>query len=302
MPGVADTVYDVDMDARSTPLPDVTFPSGEDRPSLGLGTWRLGEGSAQRAAEVRALRLALDIGYRVFDTAEMYGDGGAETVLGLALAEAQREGVARDDVFIVSKVLPSHAGESDMLAACENGLRRLRLDHIDLYLLHWRGGVPLAETVRGFEQLRRRGWIRHWGVSNFDLDDLRELAALPGGKACAANQVYYSLSERGVEFDLLPWQQLHQMPLMAYSPIDQGALADHPSLRAVAESHRATPAQVALAWVLRQPGVMAIPKATNAVHLHHNWAARHLRLDEADLARLDPLFPPPRRKRPLAMR
>jgi len=302
VPGAADTVYHVTMDARWTPQPDVTFPSGEERPALGLGTWRLGESSTHQAAEVRALRLALDIGYRVFDTAEMYGDGGAETVLGLALAEAQREGVARDDIFVVSKVLPSHAGESAMLAACESSLRRLRLDHIDLYLLHWRGDVPLAETVRGFEQLRRRGWIRHWGVSNFDLDGLRELAGLPGGKACAANQVYYSLSERGVEFDLLPWQQLHQMPLMAYSPIDQGTLVDHPSLRSVAESHRATPAQVALAWALRQTGVMAIPKATNAVHLRHNWAARQLRLEDTDLAQLDALFPPPRRRRPLAMR
>ena len=290
------------MASRSPPGPAVTFPSGEERPSLGLGTWRLGEDNAHRAAEVQALRLALDIGYRVIDTAEMYGDGGAESVLGLALAEAQREGVPRDELFVVSKVLPQHAGESGVLAACEASLRRLRLDCIDLYLLHWRGGVPLAETVRGFEQLQRRGWIRQWGVSNFDLDDLRQLAAVPGGKACAANQVYYSLSERGVEFDLLPWQQLHQMPLMAYSPIDQGELVDHAALRAVAESHRATPAQVALAWVLRQTGVMAIPKASRAAHLRHNWAAQDLRLSDADLAELDHLFPPPRRKRPLAVR
>ena len=290
------------MDARSTPWPEVTFPSGEERPTLGLGTWRMGEDSRQHGAEVRALRLALDIGYRVIDTAEMYGDGGAESVLGQALAEALREGVARDDLFVVSKVLPEHASEEGVLAACEASLRRLQLDCVDLYLLHWRGGVPLAETVRGFEQLQRRGWIRQWGVSNFDLDDLRDLAAVPGGKGCAANQVYYSLSQRGVEFDLLPWQQLHQMPLMAYSPIDQGALVDHVSLRAVAEAHRATPAQVALAWVLRQAGVMAIPKSSRAVHLRHNWAARDLRLTAADLAQLDRQFPPPRRRRPLVMR
>jgi len=236
------------------------------------------------------------------DTAEMYGDGGAESVLGQALTEALREGVARDALFVVSKVLPHNAGVEAMLAACEASLRRLRLDCIDLYLLHWRGSVPLGETVSGFEQLQRRGWIRQWGVSNFDLDDLRELAAVPGGTGCAANQVYYSLSERGIEFELLPWQRLRQMPLMAYSPFDQGGLVDHVSLRAVAERHRATPAQVALAWVLRQPGVMAIPKAGHAVHLRQNWAARGLRLDDTDLAGLDRLFLPPRRKQPLAMR
>ena len=290
------------MDARPTPVADVTFPSGEERPALGLGTWRMGEDGAQRSAELRALRLALDIGYRVVDTAEMYGDGGAECVLGQALAEALREGLSRDALFVVSKVLPHRAGGDTLLAACAASLRRLRLDCIDLYLLHWRGDVPLAETVRGFEQLQRRGWIRQWGVSNFDLDDLRELGAVPGGSGCAANQVYYSLSERGVEYDLLPWQQLRQMPLMAYSPVDQGGLVDHPSLRAVAERHRATPAQVALAWVLRQPGVMAIPKAGHAVHLRHNWAARVLRLDAADLAEIDRLFPPPRRRQALAMR
>jgi len=289
------------MSARPLPVPDVTFPSGEERPALGLGTWRMGEDSAQRAAEVRALRLALDIGYRVVDTAEMYADGAAEAVVGVALAEALRDGVARDELFVVSKVLPQHATTEGVLAACESSLRRLQLDCVDLYLLHWRGGVPLAETVRGFEQLQRRGWIRQWGVSNFDVDDLRELATVPGGKGCAANQVYYSLSERGIEFDLLPWQQLHQMPLMAYSPVDQGGLVDHPSLRAVAESHRATPTQVALAWVLRQRGVMAIPKSSRAVHLRHNWASLGLRLSAAELAQLDRLFPPPRRKRPLAV-
>ncbi|MDO8420327.1 MAG: aldo/keto reductase [Rubrivivax sp.] len=289
------------MDARSTPVPDVTFPSGEERPALGLGTWRMGEDRAQRADEVRGLRLALDIGYRVVDTAEMYGNGGAEAVLGVALAEALRAGMARDELFVVSKVLPQHASAGDVAAACERSLRRLQLDCIDLYLLHWRGGVPLVDTVRGFEQLQRRGWIRQWGVSNFDIADLRELAAVPGGTGCAANQVYYSLSERGIEFDLLPWQQLHQMPLMAYSPVDQGGLVDHPSLRGVAECHRATPAQVALAWVLRQPGVMAIPKASRAVHLRHNWASLGLRLSDAELAELDRLFPPPRRKRPLAV-
>jgi diketogulonate reductase-like aldo/keto reductase len=290
------------MDAPRPLPPEVTLPSGEEWPALGLGTWRLGEDAAQHAREVAALRLAFEIGYRVIDTAEMYGEGGAETVLGEALRGAFAAGLARERVFVVSKVYPHNASVDGMLAACERSLRRLGLDHVDLYLLHWPGSVPLSHTVRGFETLQRRGWVRHWGVSNFDLDDLRALDAVPGGLACAANQVYYSLSERGVEFELLPWQRLRQMPLMAYCPIDQGALVDHPSLRAIAERHAATPAQVALAWVLRQPGVMAIPKAVQALHLRHNWAAAHVALDPEDCAQLDRLFPPPRRKRPLAMR
>ncbi len=282
---------------------DVIFPSGEERPALGLGTWRFGEHSARAAAEVRALRLALDIGYRVIDTAEMYGGGGAESVLGAALGPALREGaVQRDELFLISKVLPSHADAAGVLAACEGSLRRLGLERIDLYLLHWRGSVALADTVRGFEQLQRRGWIRHWGVSNFDHDDMRELAAVPGGAACAANQVHYSLSQRGIEWDLLPWQRLQQMPLMAYSPLDQGELADHPALRPLAERHAATPAQVALAWVLRQGGVMALPKAANAVHLRHNWAAASLELSAADLQEIERHFAPQQRKLPLSMR
>jgi diketogulonate reductase-like aldo/keto reductase len=289
------------MDGLATPRPEVVFPSGEQRPALGLGTWRLGEDPARRSAEVAAVRQALDAGWRVIDTAEMYGQGGAEEVTGRALAEAQRAGLLRSEVFLVTKVLPGHASEAGMAAACEASLRRLGLDCIDLYLLHWRGHVPLEATVRGFEQLQRRGWIRFWGVSNFDLADMHELHRVPGGKACAANQVYYSLSQRGVEFDLLPWQRLHQMPLMAYSPFDQGALVDHPLLHAVAQRHRATPAQVALAWGLRQPGVMLLPKAGNALHLRHNWAAQDLQLSAFDLLELDRLFPPPQRKGPLAM-
>jgi diketogulonate reductase-like aldo/keto reductase len=290
------------MDAVPQRRPEVAFPSGEQRSALGLGTWRFGEDPQRRTAEAASLRQALDMGWRVIDTAEMYGAGGAEDITGEALVAAQRAGLSRSEVFVVSKVLPQHAGERAMLAACEASLRRLRLDCIDLYLLHWRGGVPLAETVRGFEQLQRRGWIRLWGVSNFDMADMRELTGVPGGKACATNQVYYSLSQRGVEYDLLPWQRLQQMPLMAYSPFDQGELIDHPALRPVAERHRATPAQVALAWLLRQPGSMAIPKAGNPVHLRHNWAAQDLQLTPADLAELDSAFPPPRSRQPLAVR
>ena len=283
-------------------IPEVTLPSGEEWPALGLGTWRLGKDAMRKGQEVASLRHALEIGYRVIDTAEMYGEGGAEAVVGEALRGAFAAGLAREGVRIVSKVYPHNASAAGVLGACERSLRRLGVDHIDLYLLHWPGSVPLTETVQGFETLQRRGWIRHWGVSNFDLDGMRALDAVPGGMACAANQVYFSLSQRGVEFDLLPWQRLRQMPLMAYCPIDQGALVDHPSLRAVAERHAATPAQVALAWVLQQPGVMAIPKAVQALHLRHNWAAASLPLDAADRAQLDQLFPPPRRKRPLAMR
>ena len=290
------------MPARNRPQRDVSLPNGAEVPCLGLGTWRLGEQAGQHRAEVAALRLALDIGYRVVDTAEMYADGGAESVVGEALAAATQAGLAREVVFVVSKVLPQHAGAKAMQAACERSLRRLGLDQIDLYLLHWPGHVPLAETVQGFERLQRRGWIRHWGVSNFDLDDMRELLAVPGGSACSANQVHYSLSERGIEFDLLPWLRLQQMPVMAYSPIDQGALVDHPSLRAVAERHGVTPAQLALAWVMREPDVMAIPKAADAAHLRQNWQAASLALDADDLTRLDRLFPSPVRKQPLSMR
>jgi diketogulonate reductase-like aldo/keto reductase len=283
-------------------LPSVSLPSGLEVPALGLGTWRLGEDPAHRQAEIAALRLALEMGYRVFDTAEMYGDGGAESVLGAALAQADRSGALPADLFIVSKVLPEHADTAGVLAACDASRRRLGVDCVSLYLLHWRGPVPLADTVRAFEVLQRRGRIRNWGVSNFDLADMQELAALPGGASCAANQVWYSLSERGVEHALLPWQRLQQMPLMAYCPIDQGALVDHPGLQEVATRHRATPAQVALAWLMAQPGVMAIPKASDTLHLRHNLAAQRLRLESADLAMLERNFPPPRGKRPLAMR
>jgi diketogulonate reductase-like aldo/keto reductase len=281
---------------------EVHFPSGEPRPALGLGTWRLGEAPARRAAEVGALRQAFEMGWRVIDTAEMYGQGGAETVTGQAVAEALRAGVRRSDLFIVSKALPQHASPRGLQAACEASLRRLQLEQIDLYLLHWRGAVPLQDTVRGFEELQRRGLIRLWGVSIFDLDDMRELGAVPGGRACATNQVHYSLSQRGAAYELLPWQRVQQMPLMAYSPFDQGELVDHPRLRPVAERHRATPAQVALAWLLHQPGVMVIPKAGNALHLRHNWAAQQLRLTAEDLVELDRHFVPPLTRQPLATR
>ena len=280
---------------------EVTLPTGQEVPALGLGTWRLGERADFFDAAVKSLRLALEMGYRVIDTAEMYGEGGAERVLGAALAQALRAGLQREQLFIVSKFTPSHASAQAMLRACEASLRRLRLDQIDLYLLHWRGDVPLAETVRGFEILQRRGLIRHWGVSNFDTADMHELGGVTGGLACAVDQVWFSLSQRGPGFDLLPWLRLHQMPLMAYCPLDQGALARHPALHELATNYGATPAQVALAWVMAQAGVLAVAKAIDPEHLRQNWRAAHMQLDSADLSRLDQLFPAPTRKRALAM-
>lgn len=281
----------------------VNLPHGEEWPALGLGTWQMGEHAAQRAADVAAVRMALELGYRVIDTAEMYGDGGAERVVGEAVSAALRQGaLARDDLRIVSKALPGNATVAGLRQACEASLRRLRLDCVDLYLLHWRGATSLAETIEGMERLQARGLIRHWGVSNFDLADMRELRALHGGGACSANQVYYALGERGPEFELLRWQRTHSLPLMAYSPLGGGALLSHPGLRAMAGEIGCAAAQLALAWLLHQPQVLAIPKSANPLRLKHNWEAAALRLSEDDLARLDRMFPPPRQRLPLAMR
>jgi len=276
----------------------VELPTGERIPAFGLGTWRMGESARARRAEVEAVRVALEIGYRLVDTAEMYGEGGAEEVVGEALAAGP---VPRDAVFLVSKVYPHNASREGTVAACERSLARLRTDRIDLYLLHWRGSVPLAETVAAFEHLRETGKIRHWGVSNFDVDDLRELREVDDGERCAMNQVYYSAGQRGIEFDLLPWQRQQRLPLMAYCPIDQGALAGNRALQGIARTKGVTAAQVALAWVLRQPDVIAIPKAVQAAHLRENLAAASIELSAAELARIDAAFAPPTRKRRLAM-
>jgi diketogulonate reductase-like aldo/keto reductase len=283
-------------------MQEVTLPNGEDVPALGVGTWRYGEASARANAEIAALRRAFEIGYHVVDTAEMYGAGGAETVVGRAVAEAARAGLAREQLFIVTKALPENADTERLVRACEASLQRLQLDCIDLYLLHWRNGVPLKDTVDGFEILQRRGLIRHWGVSNFDLADMHDLHAVAGGAACSANQVWYSLTQRGPEVDLLPWQRVRQMPLMAYSPIDQGELVDHPVLEQLGERLDATPAQVAIAWVLSQPGVMAIPKAARIEHLLQNWDAAGLQFDAEEKALLDQAFPRPPRVTALATR
>ena len=280
----------------------ISLPDGETVPGLGVGTWRIGESARNQALEVAALRSALAMGYRLIDTAEMYGEGGAETVVGRAVAEALRAGeLARDELFIVSKVYPHNASRDGAIAACERSLKRLQLDHIDLYLLHWRGSHPLADTVDAFESPAAQGRIRHWGVSNFDTADMQELLALEAGARCSADQVYYSLSERGVELDLLPWLRGHRIAGMAYCPIDQGALAGDRRLAPIAKRHGVSSAQIALAWVLAQPGVIAIPKALKESHLHENLAAAALELSADDLAELDRRFPRPAHKQPLAM-
>ncbi|NWG23232.1 MAG: aldo/keto reductase [Pseudorhodoplanes sp.] len=279
----------------TNPIPTTTLPSGESVPVLGQGTWFMGEQARHAADEAAALRLGLDLGMTLIDTAEMYGNGGAEEVVADAIAGRRRE------AFLVSKVLPQNASRKGTIAACERSLKRLGTDVIDLYLLHWRGSVPLRETVDAFETLKQDGKIRHWGVSNFDIADMVELFAMPGGRNCAANQVLYNLTRRGIEFDLLPWCREQATPIMAYSPIEQGRMLDHAALKAVAGRHGATPAQVALAWVLRQNRIIAIPKAVTPRHVRENRAAVDLRLTDDDLSTLDKAFPPPSRKRTLEM-
>jgi diketogulonate reductase-like aldo/keto reductase len=275
----------------------------EQWPVLGLGTWRLGESARTADHEVSLIRKAVEIGYRLFDTAEMYGEGGAEQVLGQGLAYALRErGVEREQLRVVSKAYPQHGDVAGLRRACDASRRRLQLDTIDLYLLHWRGDIPLAQTVRGFEQLQQHGWIRHWGVSNFDTNDLDELLTVPGAAACAANQVYYSLSERGVEFDLLPRMQQQGLPLMAYCPIDGGRITQHARLAKIAATVNLTAAQLALAWLLRQGGVIAIPKAGREAHLLENWQSQATAIPDEAWSALEAMFPRPTRKRGLAMR
>ena len=259
---------------------------------IGQGTWRMGEERSRHTKEVAALRLGIELGMTLIDTAEMYAEGGAEEVVGEAIAGL------RDQVFLVSKVYPYNASRKGIPQACERSLRRLNTDYIDLYLLHWRGDYPLAETVEAFERLREDGRIGRWGVSNFDLDDLEELAS----PACATNQVLYNLEERGIEFDLLPWSQHHRMPVMAYCPIGQGGhMLANSTLKQIAARHEATPAQVALAWILRQNGVIAIPKAIRPEHVQLNAQAAQLRLEVGDLEALDQAFRAPQRKQRLAM-
>ena len=270
------------------------FSDGTPVPVLGQGTWKMGETSRSAAGEVAALRLGIDLGLTLLDTAEMYADGRSEEIVAQAIAGQ------RDRVFLVTKVYPHNAGRKSLPAACERSLRRLGTDHIDLYLLHWRGSIPLAETITAFESLRSQGKIRRWGVSNFDVDDLEELGpALPD---CATDQILYNPEYRGPEFDLLPWSASRKLPLVAYSPVGQGGrLLRHPTLLQIAARHGSTPAQVALAWVLRHPNVLAIPKASDTVHVRANAAALNLQLTAQDLAAIDTAFPPPKSKQPLSL-
>jgi aldehyde reductase len=273
----------------------VTLPDGERVPALGQGTWYMGEQRASRQAEVAALQLGIDLGLTLIDTAEMYAEGGAEEVVGAAIAGR------RDEVFLVSKVYPHNASRRGAIAACERSLKRLRTDRIDLYLLHWRGAHPLAETVQAFEALQRAGKIRHWGVSNLDLDDMRELWSVPGGSACATNQLLYNLSRRGIEWDLLPWLRQRGVPVMAYSPIEQARLLRHRGLQELARRHGVSAAQLALAWLLAQDGVIAIPKAVTPAHVRANAAAAAMQLDATVHTELDALFAPPSGPSPLEM-
>jgi diketogulonate reductase-like aldo/keto reductase len=277
-------------------VPTAKLPCGESVPALGQGTWNMGEDGRRRKEEIAALRLGLDLGMNLIDTAEMYGDGGAEKLVGAAIADR------RDEVFLVSKVLPEHATRRDTIVACERSLKRLDTDRIDLYLLHWRiEEVDLAEVVDAFTTLVRVGKIRHWGVSNFDLADMEELVELPGGEAAATDQVMYNLNRRGIEYDLQPWCRSRHIPIMAYSPLDQGKLARSRELGRIAQRLGASPSQLALAWLVRQDNVIAIPKSASPDHVRENFAALDVRLTKQDLAELDRAFPPPKRKMPLAM-
>ena len=273
---------------RYTPLP-----SGEQLPVLGLGTWHMGERPEHRQDELDAIRSAVDHGMNLIDTAEMYGDGAAEELIGEAL------GGRRTDAFIVSKVLPHHATRRGTVAACENSLRRLATDYVDMYLLHWPGTVPLAETLEAFDALQRAGKIRYWGVSNFDAADMEELLALGGGDAVATDQVLYNLTRRGIEFDLLPWCRQRALPIMAYSPLEQGRLLGHPALLRLAAEYAATPAQIALRWVLRNDATIALPKAGTPDHVGQLRGALGIPLSPQDMAALDRAFAPPARKVPL---
>ena len=279
----------------TTGIATVALPDGERIPTLGLGTWEMGERPARRADEIAALREGIALGMTLIDTAEMYGDGATETLVGEALRGL------RDQAFLVSKVYPHNASRRAMQQACEASLKRLGTDRLDLYLLHWQGGVPIDETIEGFDALRRAGKIRHWGVSNFDTADMDELFATPGGDQCATNQILYNIARRGPEFDLLPWSAVHRMPVMAYSPVDHARLPKRSPLDEIGAAHGVSAWRVALAWVLRQPGVLAIPKAGRVEHVRDNRAALDLVLSDADYAALDAFFRPPRSKRALEM-
>ena len=269
--------------------------SGQTIPILGMGTWQMGEKAHDRPNEVAALRHGLDLGLSLIDTAEMYGEGGAEEVVAAAIANR------RAAVFLVSKVYPHNASKRGAIAACERSLKRLKTDYLDLYLLHWRGAVPITETLDAFQTLQQAGKIRSYGVSNFDVEDMQAASQTAGGNAITTNQVLYNLSRRGIEWDLLPWCRQHQIPIMAYSPIEQGRLLHHPALQAIAIARQVTTAQVAIAWLLHQENVIVIPKSSRIEHVEQNRAALDLKLTDEDLTTLEAAFPAPTRPTPLEM-
>lgn len=273
----------------------VIFPNQVEVCALGLGTWNMGEDPTKKAEEIKALQRGIELGMSAIDTAEMYGSGRSEALVGEAIAGK------REQVFLISKVLPSHASYHGTKQACEQSLKRLKTDRLDLYLLHWRGGYALHETVKAMIELQREGKISQWGVSNFDQDDMEELYDLGGGDGCAANEVLYNLSRRGIEYDLMPWCEKQRLPLIAYSPIEQGRILKNKTLSDIAARYHATPAQIALAWVLRRPNVLAIPKAGKIAHVEENFQSLSFDLDADDFRLLDAAFPKPTGKVPLEM-
>ncbi|URJ61397.1 aldo/keto reductase [Paenibacillus polymyxa] len=278
----------------------ITWNDGRKVPLIGQGTWNMGEKASLRQEEVRALQLGFELGMSLVDTAEMYAEGGAERIVGEAIRGR------RDDVYLVSKAYPHHADRQGLAQACEASLTRMGTEYVDMYLLHWRGNIPLEETIQGMEKLREQGKIRSWGVSNLDKSDMEELWSLSGGEACAVNQVLYHAASRGIEYDLLPWSRTHEVPVMAYCPIAQGGrlrrgLLEHPVMIDIASSHEVTPSQIALAWVIRDGDVWAIPKAVQESHVRENAAAASIRLTPEQLQQIDEAFPPPTRKQPLDM-
>jgi diketogulonate reductase-like aldo/keto reductase len=265
----------------------IVLPSGESVSALGQGTWHMGDNKAARAEEIATISLGLDLGITLIDTAEMYGEGKAEELVGEAIAGR------RDEAFLVSKVYPHNATRKGTVAACERSLKRLRTDRIDLYLLHWRGSVPLAETMEAFMALHKSGKIRHYGVSNLDLDDMKQLWSVPGGNGVEANQLLYNLSRRGLEWELLPWLRKRRIPVMAYSPLEQAKLVRNAKLAGFARRHGMTPAQAALAWLLAKDDIIAIPKTASRVRIKENFGALDFQLTKEQLVELDRLFPPP---------
>jgi diketogulonate reductase-like aldo/keto reductase len=274
-------------------ISSISLPSGEKVPALGQGTWMMERDHKDGA--IRALKLGISLGMTLIDTAEMYGDGRVETIVGEAITGM------RDDIFVVSKVYPHNASRKGVAAACERSLKRLKTDRLDLYLVHWRGNIALKETVAGFEDLVRDGKIRHWGVSNFDVDDMEELFAVPDGSKCAANQILYNLSRRACEYALNPWLAERGVPVMAYSPFEQGRMKSTGALAELARAHGVQPYQIALAWLMNKPNVINIPKASREAHVRQNRDATEIRLSAEDLAALDAQFKPPTRPKPLDM-